>query len=70
MGEWQKKVSSPLQVFYSYAREDEKLCMHLEKHLSLLQSARSLCLCTFLGPLYQLGSTGRRTGRGITRPLD
>ena len=32
--------STPVEVFYSYAHEDEALCNELEKHLSLLQRQR------------------------------
>jgi WD40 repeat protein len=37
MNSYQKDENPPLILFYSYADEDEKLCVELEKHLSLLQ---------------------------------
>src|SRR6266568_790563 len=30
-------TKSPIPIFYSYAHADERLCQHLEKHLSLLR---------------------------------
>ena len=36
MDEQQKRVVSPITLFYSYAHEDELLRNELEKHLSLM----------------------------------